>query len=131
KMRAVEALGADRAINYHTEDFVRVVRELTDQRGVDVILDIVGRDYLERNLAALAPEGRLVVISVQSGSKGEVDLLQMMQRRLTATGSTLRSRTAAEKASIGSAVRREVWPLVESGTIKPVVHATFSLAQAA
>jgi putative PIG3 family NAD(P)H quinone oxidoreductase len=131
KAHACHRLGAERAINYRTEDFVAVVGEFTGGRGVDVILDMVGGDYLERNIEALAVEGRLVEIAVQKGSKGEIDLLRVMQRRLTLTGSTLRSRSIEEKKAIGEAVRREVWPMLESGEIAPVIHRVFPLSDAA
>ena len=131
KAHACQRLGAEKTINYPTEDFVAAVGEFTGERGVDVILDLVGGDYLKRNLDALAVEGRLVEIAVQSGSKGEVDLLKIMQRRLTLTGSTLRSRSVEEKGAIAQALRREVWPLLESGEIAPVVHRFFPLAKAA
>jgi NADPH:quinone reductase len=131
KARACQRLGAERAINYRTEDFATAVREFTGGRGVNVILDMVGGDYLERNIEALAVEGRLVEIAVQKGSKGQIDLLRIMQRRLTLTGSTLRSRSIEEKRAIAEALRREVWPLLESGEIAPVIHSTFPLRDAA
>ena len=132
KCRAVEALGAERAINYRTEDFVAVVRELTGGRGVDLILDIVGADYLARNVAALATDGRLVEIGFMGGkSAAAVDLGDILRRRLTITGSTLRPRTVEEKAAIAGALRREVWPLLEAGRVKPVIYRTFPLEEAA
>jgi putative PIG3 family NAD(P)H quinone oxidoreductase len=131
KAHACRMLGAERAINYRTEDFVTVVGEFTGGRGVDVILDMVGGDYLKRNIEALALEGRLVGIAVQKGFKGEVDLLRIMQRRLTLTGSTLRSRSIGEKGTMAKALQRELWPLVESGEVAPVVHSTFPLGRVA
>jgi putative PIG3 family NAD(P)H quinone oxidoreductase len=124
------SLGAELAIDREREDFVAVMRERSSGRGVDVILDMVGGDYLARNLQALAEEGRLVQIAVLRGSKAEIDLMDVMRRRLTITGSTLRARSVAEKGRIAEAVRREVWPLLETGAVKPVIHASFPLAQA-
>lgn len=131
KAHACQKLGAERSINYQTEDFVAAVGQWTGGRGVDVILDMVGGAYLKRNLEALAVEGRLVEIAVQKGSQGEIDLLRIMQRRLTLTGSTLRSRSVEDKGAIAEALRREVWPLLESGALAPVVHSIFPLAKAA
>ena len=132
KCRAIEALGAERAINYRTEDFTAVVRELTGGRGVDLILDIVGADYLARNVAALATDGRLVEIGFMGGkSAAVVDLGDILRRRLTITGSTLRPRTVEEKSAIAEALRREVWPLLEAGRVKPVIYRTFPLDEAA
>lgn len=131
KRAAVEALGATRAIDYQSEDFVSVLAEATGGRGVDVILDMVGGDYLPRNLAALAVEGRLVQIAFLRGTKAPVDLSQIMQKRLTLTGSTLRARPVADKAAIAQALEARVWPLLASGRIRPVIEATFPLARAA
>ena len=131
KCLACERLGAERAINYRAHDFVQVVRELTGGRGVNVILDMVGGDYFTRNIGSLAVEGRLVQIAVLRGEKAEVNLLPIMQRRLTVTGSTLRPRSVEEKGAIARAVRREVWPLIESGQVRPLIHATFPLSAAA
>jgi len=131
KCAACERLGAERAINYREADFVAAVRQLTGDRGVDVILDMVGGDYFARNLEALALEGRLVEIATLSGAKAELNIQTIMQRRLTVTGSTLRARPVADKGAIARALRVRVWPLVESGAVKPVVHATFPLRQAA
>jgi putative PIG3 family NAD(P)H quinone oxidoreductase len=132
KCRACEALGADHAINYRTADFVEVVLSLTGGRGVDLILDIVGGSYLPRNLAVLAVDGRLVQIGLMDGeSQGTIDLRRVLGRRLTITGSLLRPRPVPEKAAIAEALRREVWPLLDLGRIRPVVHATFPLADAA
>jgi len=131
KCAACERLGAERAINYREADFVAAVRQLTGERGVDVILDMVGGDYFARNLEALALEGRLVEIATLSGAKAELNIQTIMQRRLTVTGSTLRARPVADKGAIARALRVRVWPLVESGAVKPIVYATFPLRQAA
>ena len=131
KCRACEQLGAERAINYKTEDFVAVIKDVTKGRGVDLILDIVGGDYIARDLAALAIEGRLVVIGFMGGDTATLDFRRILGRRLTITGSTLRPRSAAEKGEIAAALRREVWPLLDAGTIKPVVYRTFPLNDAA
>jgi putative PIG3 family NAD(P)H quinone oxidoreductase len=131
KCAACARLGADRAINYKDEDFVGVVKAATAGRGVDVILDMVGGDYLPRNLACLAVEGRLVQIAAQRGARTELDLVAVMQKRLTLTGSTLRPRPVAEKAAIARALHERVWPLLETGRVRPVIHATFPLEQAA
>ncbi|MBE9556285.1 MAG: NAD(P)H-quinone oxidoreductase [Proteobacteria bacterium] len=124
-------LGAERAINYRDEDFVEVVKGLTDGKGVDLILDMVGGSYFERNISALAVEGRLVQIAFQQPSKIEIDLLPMMLKRLTITGSTLRPRTVEQKAEIAAELRKQVWPLIEAGKVKPLIHKTFPLAEAA
>jgi len=131
KCAACERLGAERAIDYRTEDFVPIVREATGGRGVDVILDMVGAAYLPRNIEALADGGRLVLIATMSGSRAEVDLRLLMSRRLVLTGSTLRPRSVAEKAAIARALEERVWPLLEARTVAPVIHARFPLAQAA
>ena len=131
KCTACERLGAERAINYHTEDFVHAVREETSGEGVDVILDIVGGDYLPRNLECLALNGRLVQIGLIGGSKSALDLRAILQKRLTLTGSTLRARTVAEKGAIARALARDVWPLLDRGEVRPVVHGEFPLARAA
>ncbi|WP_426196710.1 NAD(P)H-quinone oxidoreductase [Massilia sp. DWR3-1-1] len=131
KCRACEALGADRAINYKTEDFVEVVKAATDGKGVDVILDMVGGDYVPREIACLADDGRLVFIALLGGAKATVPLGQILMRRLTLTGSTLRPRPLAFKAAIAAKLRQHVWPLLEAGTIKPVIFQSFPLAQAA
>jgi NADPH2:quinone reductase len=132
KCRAIEALGAERGINYRTEDFVAVVKELTGSRGVDLILDIVGADYFARNLSALAIDGRLVQIGLLGGtSTATLDLGEILRRRLTVTGSTLRARTVEEKGAIADALRREVWPLLDAARVKPVIARTFPLEEAA
>lgn len=130
KCRFCEDLGAERAINYQEEDFVEVVRGLTDGKGPDVILDMVGGDYIQRNIDLLAIEGRLVFIAFLKGPKAEVNFLPIMLKRLTVTGATLRPRSVAGKGAIARALRERIWPEIESGRIKPVVHATFPLAQA-
>ena len=131
KCVACESLGAERAIDYRDEDFVAAIRGLTDGNGVDVILDMVGGDYVPRNMDALATDGRLVSIAVMNGVKATINLLTMMQKRLTLTGSTLRTRPVAEKGAIGAALKAHVWPLLESGVVSPVIHATFPLRNAA
>ncbi|MGB9990724.1 NAD(P)H-quinone oxidoreductase [Massilia sp. SM-13] len=131
KARACEALGAERGINYRHEDFVAVVKQLTGDTGVDVILDMVGGDYLPREIGALADDGRLVIIALLGGSKGQLDMGQVLRRRLTVTGSTLRPRSVAFKAAIAAQLREKVWPLIEDGHIKPVIYQTFPLEQAA
>jgi NADPH2:quinone reductase len=131
KCAACLRLGAEVAIDYRAQDFVAVVKEKTDGRGVDVVLDMVAGDYIPRNIDCLAVEGRLVVIAVQGGIKSTINILPVMHRRLTVTGSTLRPRTVEEKGRIARALGENVWPLLESGRVAPVVHATFPLEQAA
>jgi NADPH:quinone reductase len=132
KCRACEALGATAAINYRADDFVEAIDRLTQGRGVDLVLDIVGGDYLPRNLRVLARGGRLVQIALMSGeSVAPIDLGLVLRRHLTVTGSTLRPRTVAEKGAIADALRREVWPLLERGAVRPIVYKTFPLVQAA
>jgi NADPH2:quinone reductase len=131
KCAACEALGAERAINYRDADFVAAVKEATGGRGVDVVLDIIGGDYLQRNISVLAMDGRLVQIGMLGGTKSSIDTLPVLQRRLMITGSTLRPRPVAEKAAIARAVFKNVWPLVESGQLRAIVHATYPLADAA
>jgi NADPH:quinone reductase len=131
KCAACERLGAERAIDYRQEDFVEVVRAATGGRGVDVVLDMVGGDYTPRNLACLATDGRLVQIAFLRGPQVQVDLRAVLQRRLTITGSSLRPRSVDEKGALARAVREHVWPLIEDGRVRPVVHATFPLEQAA
>jgi len=130
KCAACETLGA-RAINYKTTDFVEAIAELTSGRGVNMILDIIGGDYLERNLKALAMDGRLVQIGLQGGAKTAIDLRTLMQRRLTLTGSTLRPRSVAEKAAIARDLEQHVWPLLSSGTVAPVIDRMLPLENAA
>ncbi|HWA14174.1 MAG TPA: NAD(P)H-quinone oxidoreductase [Burkholderiales bacterium] len=131
KCRQCEALGAERAINYREEDFVAVVKEVTGGRGVDVILDMVGGDYVQRELAALADDGRLSIIAFLGGSKANLDMSDILRRRLTITGSTLRPRPVEFKGRVAAQLRDRVWPLVESGRIRPVVYRTFGLEEAA
>ena len=132
KCRACEDLGAKQAINYRTADFVEAINELTGGKGVDLILDMVGGSYVGRNLKALATDGRLVLIGFMSGeSTAPVDFRRILTRRLTITGSTLRPRSVAEKGQIAAALRREVWPLLDRGAVKPVIHRVFPLAAAA
>jgi putative PIG3 family NAD(P)H quinone oxidoreductase len=130
KCAACERLGAERCINYRDADFLAVVREQTAGRGVDVVLDMVGGAYFARNVDALATEGRLVEIATLQGAKAELNIQTIMQRRLTITGSTLRARPIADKGAIAEAVHRHVWPLLETGAVKPIIHATFPLRDA-
>lgn len=123
-------LGADAAINYHQQDFVSEIAQLTDYKGVNVILDMIGGDYLPRNLQCLAVEGRLVQIGVQKSPKTEMNLLPIILKRLTVTGSTLRSRDDTFKAKIAKQIFTNVWPLFESGKIRPVIDSTFALTNA-
>lgn len=131
KARACEDLGAERGIDYRTEDYVAVVREATGGQGVDVILDMVGGDYVPRNIECLAVEGRHVSIAFLQGPKVSLNLQPVMVKRLTLTGSTLRPRTVAQKGAIADALRAKVWPLIEAGRVRPRIHATFPLAEAA
>src|SRR3954452_23220466 len=131
KCAACERLGAERAINYRDEDFVAVVRELTGGHGADVVLDMVGGEYFARNIDVLAVEGRLVEIATLRGAKADVNIQTIMVRRLTVTGSTLRPRPVSDKAAIAAELHARVWPLLESGAVKPIVHATFPLRAAA
>jgi len=131
KIRACEALGATRAINYRSEDFVEVVRKQTEGHGADVILDMVGGSYLERNLRAAPLDGRIVQLAFFEGSKVDIDLMRVMMRRLTLTGSTLRAQSAEAKARMAQNIESRVWPLVAEGKLKPVIDSTFKLADAA
>ncbi len=131
KARACVELGAERAIDYREEDFVAVVRSHTADRGVDVILDMVGGDYLQRNLDCLATDGRLVQIAFLRGARAGLDLSSIMVKRLTLTGSTLRARSPEFKGAIAVALRARVWPLIEAGRVRPVIHACFTLERAA
>ena len=124
-------LGAERAIDYRQENFVAILKEATQGRGVDVILDMVGGPYVEKNLRSLAVEGRLVQIAFLQGSKVTLDLAHLMVRRQTITGSTLRPRPVADKAAIARNLRDKVWPLIEAGKVRPVIDRTFPLAEAA
>jgi len=131
RARAVEQLGAAKGINYKTQDFVKAVREATGGAGVDVILDMVAGDYIARDIKCLADDGRIVIIALLGGSQATADCSHVMRRRLTITGSTLRPRPVPFKGAIARALRARVWPLLESGAIKPIIHATLPLDQAA
>ncbi len=131
KCAACEALGAERAINYREQDFVEVVKQATAGRGVDVILDMVAGDYIPRELEALAEGGRLVIIATLGGRTADIDAGVIMRRRLTVTGSTLRARAVAFKGAIASQLHDQVWPLLEAGKIRPVIHQVFPVAEAA
>ena len=129
---SARSLGAEAAIEYRTEDFAERVLALTDGRGVDIVLDIMGASYLERNLRCLADLGRLVLVAVQGGAvAGELDLRRIMTGRLTLTGTTMRPRSAAFKGEIAEALLQNVWPLLEVGTVRPLIHAVLPFAQAA
>lgn len=130
KARACEALGAVRGINYKSEDFVEVIRAETKGYGVDITLDMVAGSYVQRNLDIAAVEGRVVTISTLGGSRAEINLGTIMLKRLTLTGSTLRARTVAQKASVAAGVRQNVWPLIEAGKVRPAIFKTFPLAEA-
>ena len=131
KCAACVALGADHAINYRTQDFVAEVKRFTNGRGVDVVLDMVAGDYIARELDCLADDGRLAVIAVQGGLKSSLDAGTLLRRRLSITGSTLRPRSVPYKTELAKSLRAEVWPHIEAGRIKPVVHQVFAAAQAA
>ncbi len=131
KCAACEDLGAERAINYRTEDFPEIIAGLTAGRGVDVILDMVGGAYFERNIQSMALEGRLVIIAFLGGPKANANFLPLMLKRLTVTGSTLRPRSVEQKAEIAAPLRAKVWPLLESGRVRPIIDSTFPLAKAA
>jgi len=130
KCTACEKLGASRAINYRIEDFVAVVKELTGGKGVDVILDMVGGDYVPRELACLADDGRLSLIAFLGGTRATIDMTDILRRRLTITGSTLRARSVEVKGAIAQSLEQKVWPLIEAGRIKPVIYRTFRLEEA-
>ena len=131
KCAACLALGADHAINYRQQDFADEVRRITDQRGADVILDIVAGAYVAREVACLAEDGRLVIIAVQGGGQAQFDAATLLRKRLTVSGSTLRPRTVAFKAAIAKALKKYVWPLLERGRVKPVIHKVFPATEAA
>ncbi len=130
KCAACVALGADLAINYRTQDFVAEVNRWTDGRGVDVVLDMVGGDYIGREVQCLANDGRLALIAVQGGTRSEIDAGLVLRKRLSITGSTLRPRSIAVKGELAAGLRRTAWPLIESGRVRPVIHQTFPAEQA-
>jgi len=130
KARACEKLGAERGIDYKTEDFVKIAKDLTQGRGVDIIIDMVGGDYVQRNIQAAAIDGVIVSIAFLHGSKIELDLSQVMRKRLTLTGSTLRPRSVEEKGAIAHDLAARVWPLLQSGAVKPVLYRTYPLKDA-
>ena len=131
KCAACVGLGADHAINYRSHDFVAEVARITAGRGVDVVLDMVAGDYLPRELSCLAEDGRVVVIGLQGGVEARIDVGMVLRKRLTITGSTLRPRPVAFKAAIAGALRRTVWPWLEAGRVRPVIHSVFPAAEAA
>jgi NADPH:quinone reductase len=130
KCAACVKLGAEKAINYKTEDFVEVIKQATSGKGVNVVLDMVGGDYVAREIKCMAPEGRLVFIAVLGGAKAAFNIAEVMQKRLVLTGSTLRPRPVEFKGAIAKRLKELVWPLIDSGRIKPVIYKTFPLAQA-
>jgi NADPH:quinone reductase len=131
KCAACIALGADHAINYKTQDFVAEVDRITERRGVDVVLDMVAGDYVAREVQCLATDGRLAIIAVQGGTKSQIDIGAVLRKRLAITGSTLRARSVEYKGELANALHKNVWPLLEAGRIKPVIHEVFPAAQAA
>ncbi|HEX7777483.1 MAG TPA: NAD(P)H-quinone oxidoreductase, partial [Parvibaculum sp.] len=131
KCAACRELGAEAAINYREQDFAAEVKTLTGGRGVDVILDMVGGDYIPRNIDAAARDGRIVSIAFLNGATAEINFMPVMLKRLTLTGSTLRPRSIEEKAAIATQLRNKVWPLLDAGRVRPRIDATFPLAQAA
>jgi NADPH:quinone reductase len=131
KCAVCESLGAELAINYREADFVAAVKEFTNGRGVDVVLDMVAGDYVQRNIDVLAMDGRLVIIGRQGGVKSEIDIMPILRKRLTLTGSTLRTRSVEEKGALAKAVHQQVWPLFESEAVRVIVYQTFPLRDAA
>jgi NADPH2:quinone reductase len=131
KAEACRKLGADVAVNYKTEDFVKATKDATGAKGADVILDMVGGDYIARNYEAAAVEGRIVQIAFQGSSKATVDFIRVMLKRLHHTGSTLRARAVADKAGIANAIEKTVWPMIASGKVKPVIYKTYPMREAA
>ena len=130
KARFCESLGAVRGIDYRTEDFVEIVKNATDGKGADIILDMVAGTYVQRNVEAAAVDGRIVVIAVLGGARAEIMMNKIMVKRLTLTGSTLRPRSIAQKAVVAEGVRKNVWPLLAARRVRPIIHATFPLAEA-
>ncbi|HUZ73167.1 MAG TPA: NAD(P)H-quinone oxidoreductase [Stellaceae bacterium] len=130
KCRACEALGATRAVDYKRDDFVKAIKDATGGNGVDVILDMVGGSYIQRNFSALAVDGRLVFIAFLGGATASVNFVPVMLKRLTVTGSTLRARSVAAKGAIATSLHRQVWPLLDAGKLRPVIHRTFPLTEA-
>ncbi len=130
RVQAVEKLGAALGINYRSHDYVEEVKKATDGRGVDVVLDMVAGEYINRNIKCLADDGRIVIIALLGGVQATIDCSHVLRRRLTITGSTLRPRPVAFKGEIAAALKRHVWPLLEAGKIRPIVHATFPLEKA-
>ncbi len=130
RAKAVEELGAARCFNYKTTDFVEEIKAVTDGKGVNVILDMVAGDYVNRNIQCLADDGRIVIIALLGGAKATIDGGHVLRRRLTITGSTLRPRPVAFKGDIAQSLRKQVWPLLEAGKVAPIIHATFPLEQA-
>ena len=130
KVKVCQQLGAVRGIDYKTEDFVAVINQETDGKGVDIVLDMVAGSYVGRNIDCAALEGKIVIISLLGGARAEVNVGKILMKRLTLTGSTLRSRTVEQKAAVAAAVRQNVWPLLRAGRARPVIHATFPLAEA-
>ena len=131
KCEFCENLGADAAINYREQDFSEEIKRLTEGKGIDVILDMIGGPYFPKNICLLADEGRLVQIALMQGSKAEVDFRSLLLKRVTLTGSTLRPRSVEQKTEIAKALRKNVWPLLDTGTVRPIIHQTFPLTQAA
>jgi len=131
RVKAVQGLGAVKGINYKTEDYVEVIKAITDKKGVNVILDMVAGDYIGRDIKCLADDGRVVIIATLGGSKSTFDANELMRRRLTITGSTLRPRSIAFKGLIAQNLQKHVWPLLSAGKIKPIIHATLPLEEAA
>jgi NADPH:quinone reductase-like Zn-dependent oxidoreductase len=130
KLQACRELGAEVVVNYREQDFVEVVKEATGGRGADVILDNMGAKYLARNVDVLAPNGRIVTIGLQGGRRAELDLGALMAKRAAVISTSLRARPKDEKATIVAAVRQHVWPLVEAGRVRPIIHARLPLAEA-
>jgi NADPH:quinone reductase len=131
KCAACVALGADHAINYKTQDFAAEIKRLTNGRGADVVLDMVAGDYIEREVQCVADDGRIAVIAVQGGTKSALDSGLLLRKRIALTGSTLRARSVAYKTQLAQALRSKVWPMIDAGKVKPVIHQVFDAAQAA